>query len=196
MGRFGDLLLEVSRDPAMLIWLDNASNVKGSPNENFAREVMELFTMGHGNYTQQDVSEAARSLTGWTIDDSDHRSRFVFEPDYHDDGAKVLSRTIWILQAAKTSSRFSPAHPRPLPSSPASSRASSSAAIPRPPLAQSLQDLYASSAGDIREIVRAILLSDDFDQTADTPDMIKSPIELVVGAYRVAGSRIGCGRTT
>ncbi len=87
MGRFGDLLLAVSRDPAMLIYLDNASNVKGSPNENFAREVMELFTMGHGNYTQQDVTEAARAFTGWTIDAANH-NQFVFDPDAHDDGFK------------------------------------------------------------------------------------------------------------
>ena len=73
MGRFGDLLLEVSRDPAMLIWLDNATNVKDAPNENFAREVMELFTMGRGNYTQQDVTESARAFTGWTVDDPRHR---------------------------------------------------------------------------------------------------------------------------
>ena len=90
MGRFGDLLLEVSRDPAMLIWLDNASATsRGSPNENFAREVMELFTMGTVNYTQQDVTEAARAFTGWTIDPTNN-NRFVFDPYAHDDGAKTF----------------------------------------------------------------------------------------------------------
>jgi uncharacterized protein (DUF1800 family) len=64
-GKFKDLLLSVSKDPAMLLWLDNQYNVKGHPNENFAREVMELFTLGIGNYTETDVQEAARAFTGW-----------------------------------------------------------------------------------------------------------------------------------
>ena len=65
-GKFVDLLIAVSKDPAMLIWLDGQSNVKGHPNENWAREVMELFTLGIGNYTEQDVREGARASTGWT----------------------------------------------------------------------------------------------------------------------------------
>ncbi|MCE9559794.1 MAG: DUF1800 domain-containing protein, partial [Armatimonadetes bacterium] len=65
MGRFEDLLLEVSKDPAMLFWLDNQDNVKGKPNENFAREIMELFTLGVGNYTEKDIQESARAFTGW-----------------------------------------------------------------------------------------------------------------------------------
>ena len=89
MGRFGDLLLEVSRDPAMLLWLDNATNVKNAPNENFAREVMELFTMGRGHYTQNDVTEAARALTGWTVDAA-HYNSFTFKPEFHDDGVKTF----------------------------------------------------------------------------------------------------------
>ncbi len=68
LGYFGDLLHEVSKDPAMVIYLDNASNRKGQPNENFAREVMELFTLGEGNYKETDIKEAARAFTGWSID--------------------------------------------------------------------------------------------------------------------------------
>ncbi len=64
-GKFEDLLTNVSKDPAMLLWLDNEFNVKGHPNENFAREVMELFTLGIGNYTEHDVQEAARAFSGW-----------------------------------------------------------------------------------------------------------------------------------
>jgi len=65
-GKFGDLLMAVSKDPAMLYWLDNQENVAGRPNENFAREVMELFTLGIGHYTEKDIQEAARAFTGWT----------------------------------------------------------------------------------------------------------------------------------
>ena len=65
LGKFGPMLQEMSKEPAMLIWLDSNSNVKGKANENYAREVMELFTLGVGNYTEKDVQEAARAFTGW-----------------------------------------------------------------------------------------------------------------------------------
>ena len=67
-GPFGELLGAVVRDPALLIWLDAPSNRKGHPNENLARELMELFTLGIGHYTEDDVKEAARALTGWRVD--------------------------------------------------------------------------------------------------------------------------------
>src|SRR3990172_2068314 len=92
LGNFGDLLHAIARDPAMVIYLDSASNRKGQPNENFAREVMELFTLGEGHYTERDVKEAARAFTGWGIDPD--RGEFVFRPRAHDDGIKtVLGRT-------------------------------------------------------------------------------------------------------
>ncbi|MCS7066062.1 MAG: DUF1800 domain-containing protein, partial [Fimbriimonadales bacterium] len=67
VGNFQTLVLEVARDPAMLVWLDGFRNLKGKPNENFARELLELFTMGIGNYTEQDIREAARAFTGWSF---------------------------------------------------------------------------------------------------------------------------------
>ena len=70
-GNFRDLLVGVAQDPAMLVFLDAGRNVKGAPNENFAREIMELFTMGVGNYTEKDIREAARAFTGWIDDDLD-----------------------------------------------------------------------------------------------------------------------------
>ena len=92
LGYFGDLLHDVSKDPAMVIYLDNASNRKAQPNENFAREVMELFTLGEGNYSEQDIKEAARAFTGWSIDPD--TGEFVARPLIHDDGVKtVLGRS-------------------------------------------------------------------------------------------------------
>jgi hypothetical protein len=89
-GNFGDLLIDVARDPAMLAYLDAAQNVKGAPNENFAREVMELFTMGVGNYSERDIREAARAFAGWIDDDLS----FKVDPQKHDDGSKTfLGRT-------------------------------------------------------------------------------------------------------
>ncbi|MFV2067255.1 MAG: DUF1800 family protein [Pirellulales bacterium] len=85
-GPFGNLLRRVVKHPAMLIWLDAEANRKEHPNENLARELMELFTLGVGNYTETDVKEAARALTGWTVS----RGRFRFVEAYHDDDEKSI----------------------------------------------------------------------------------------------------------
>jgi uncharacterized protein (DUF1800 family) len=87
LGNFGDLLREVSKSAAMLNFLNNNQNRKGHPNENFAREVMELFTIGRGNYTEKDVKEAARAFTGWGANPN---GAFIFRKAVHDDGAKTL----------------------------------------------------------------------------------------------------------
>lgn len=88
LGNFGTMLHAVAKDPAMLQYLDGASNRKGRPNENFAREVMELFTLGEGHYTQHDVTEAARALTGWGLDPDTIET--VWHPNLHDDGVKTV----------------------------------------------------------------------------------------------------------
>src|SRR5438093_9190409 len=107
MANWRDLLLEVSKDPAMLVWLDQAQSRREHPNENFARELMELFTLGEGHYTEEDVKEAARAFTGWTMAlDGDRASRtpgpmmllrvaagsakpaYTFRRAWHDDGDK------------------------------------------------------------------------------------------------------------
>jgi uncharacterized protein (DUF1800 family) len=87
LGNFGDLLKEVSKSPSMLQFLNNQQNRKGRPNENFAREVMELFTMGRGNYTENDVKEAARAFTGWGFN---LQGEFVFRENQHDKGSKTF----------------------------------------------------------------------------------------------------------
>ena len=89
-GNIRDLAIQVAQNPAMLYFLDAQYNVKGAPNENFAREVMELFTMGVGNYSEKDVREGARAFTGWYFDNL----TFKFDAEKHDDGAKTfLGRT-------------------------------------------------------------------------------------------------------
>ena len=84
LGNFATLLHAVSRDPAMVIYLDNASNRRDKPNENFAREVMELFTLGEGHYGETDIREAARAFTGWSIDPE--TAAFRWRPFIHDTG--------------------------------------------------------------------------------------------------------------
>ena len=87
LGNFGDLLKEVSKCPSMLQFLNNQQNKKSHPNENFAREVMELFTMGRGNYSENDIKEAARAFTGWGFN---LQGEFVFRKQVHDDGSKTF----------------------------------------------------------------------------------------------------------
>jgi uncharacterized protein (DUF1800 family) len=108
VGNFRDLLVEVAKDPAMIIWLDGRLNTKTKPQENFGREIMELFTMGLGNYTEQDVYAAARVFTGWTIEGVDGARvsadnnanpngyyRFVFQQNQHDTNAKEFTFAIY-----------------------------------------------------------------------------------------------------
>ena len=88
LGRFDGLLHAVGKDPAMVVYLDSATNRRGSPNENFAREVMELFTLGEGHYSEQDVKEAARAFTGWSIEPA--TGEFRWRPFAHDSGSKTV----------------------------------------------------------------------------------------------------------
>ncbi|MDP2823445.1 MAG: DUF1800 domain-containing protein [Sulfuritalea sp.] len=88
LGRFGELLHAVGKDPAMVVYLDSATNRKGSPNENFAREVMELFTLGEGHYSEQDIKQAARAFTGWSIEPES--GVFRWRPFAHDGGGKTV----------------------------------------------------------------------------------------------------------
>jgi len=185
MGSFGDLLLAVSRDPAMLIWLDNVTNVKNRPNENFAREVMELFTMGVGHYSQRDVTEAARAFTGWTLDYE--TGKYLFNADVHDDEAKTVLGKRGFFRGEDVIAILA-SRPETAAYIGAKLARSFLGGNPSPGLSQRLVDVYFSTGGMIRELVRAILLSDDFDQTADSADMVKSPIEIIVGARKSLGA--------
>lgn len=88
LGSFRDLLFGTAKDPAMIRYLDTGSNHKDRPNENYARELFELFTLGEGHYTEQDIKQAARAFTGWHIDPQ--TGRFRFNPYQHDEGVKQV----------------------------------------------------------------------------------------------------------
>jgi hypothetical protein len=90
LGKFRPFLLDMSKDTAMLVWLDSNRNVVGAPNENYAREVMELFSLGVGNYTEKDIREAARAFTGWHTDSAVNDEVFTYKPDEHDEGSKTV----------------------------------------------------------------------------------------------------------
>ena len=178
-GKFRDLLLAVAKDPAMLAFLDAGVNVKGAPNENFAREIMELFTMGVGNYTETDIKEAARAFTGWNFD----RLKFVVNPAQHDDSVKtVLGQTgrfdgekvIDILLAQPATADFI------------------AAKLYRyfvredlsPALQQQLGQLMRESHYDIAVFLETVFLSQDFYSAASTATRIKPPVELLISTYK------------
>ena len=182
-GRFPALLLAVSRDPAMLVWLDNRYNSKAHPNENYAREVMELFALGLGNYTEDDVKNAARAFTGWTLDPG---LNFVERPTIHDDGVKTfLGRTgnftgkdvIDIIVAQPISQRFIA---RKLLEYFVYSD-------PEPDLIEATASVYALSGFDIGRTVATILRSNVFFSARAYRALPKSPIEFAVGTLRTLG---------
>jgi len=181
-GRLRDLLVGILKDPAMLVYLDNGENVKSHPNENFGRELLELFTMGVGNYSEHDVREAARAFTGWTND----ALTFRFDAGQHDFGEKTfLGRSgpfdgediIDVILAQPVTAEFV-----------ASKlyryfvRDEVSAAVRK-----ELGDTFRSSGYHLKPLLKRIFLSKDFYSDASVATQIKSPVHLVVSTYRKLG---------
>lgn len=183
MGRFDDLLTAVYKDPAMLIWLDGRRNTAKAPNENYGREVMELFTLGHGNYTEDDVHANARAYTGWTLDASNNA---VFLPRLHDDGPKTLLGQTgnW---GADDSVRILASHPATGPF--LAGKLWSFFASDKQPtgIVNKMASIYYSSNHNIREMVRAMLMSLEFYSDATKTGHIKSPTEFIVTSINTLG---------
>jgi len=181
LGKFRPFLLAMSKDPAMLVWLDSNSNVRGTPNENYAREVMELFSLGVGHYTEKDIREAARAFTGWHTDDD----QFEFVPKLHDDGAKtVLGRTgnwdgqdiIRIVLDRDDAARFMV---RKL-----YRYFISETANPPDALLEPLAASFRNSDYDIAAVVKALLSSRHFFSAHAYRQRIKSPLEFTLSSVR------------
>jgi len=184
LGNFGTLLHAVAKDPAMIVYLDSVSNRRGQPNENFAREVMELFTLGVGHYTEQDVREAARAFTGWSLDRAS--GEFRFYPFLHDgeqktvlghsgnlDGDDVLD----ILLAQPATAEF------------VVTKLWHEFVSPQPDAAEvkRLAAVFRSEHYEIKPVLRALLVSDAFYARENRAALIKSPVELLVGTARQFG---------
>ena len=181
-GNFHELMLAVAKDPAMLAFLDAGVNVKGAPNENFAREIMELFTMGVGNYDEQDIREAARAFTGWNYVDL----QFVFNEHEHDGARKVfLGRSgefdgediiAMIMEQPATAEYIAGKIYR---------------FFVRTELSKELQSELGSvlRAADyeIATLLETIFLSKDFYSDASVGTHIKSPVELAISTYKKLG---------
>ena len=181
LGNFAEMLHAVSKDPAMLVYLDSASSRRGQPNENFAREVMELFTVGEGHYSEQDIREAARAFTGWSINPD--TGEFLWRPFAHDAGTKtVLGRSgsfngddvIDLLLAHPKTAEFVVA------------KLWREFVSPEPDFREVVRigALFRESDYDIRTALRALLVSDAFYSTQNRGTLVKSPVELVVGTMR------------
>ncbi len=180
LGNFRSLLLAVSKDPAMLVWLDNRYNNKAHPNENYAREVMELFALGLGNYTEDDVKNVARAFTGWTLD---KQLGFLYRDAAHDPGAKTIFGRTDAFTGEDVIDLIvqQPAHSRFLARKLLEFFVYSD---PEPELVEGLAQTYALSGCDLAKTVGTILRSNVFYSTRAYRAMPKSPIEFVIGLQR------------
>ncbi len=183
LGKFGPFLLAMSKDAAMLHWLDSNSNIKGKPNENYAREVMELFSLGVGHYTEKDIRQAARAFTGWHTDSDGFG--FEFNAKLHDDSVKtVLGQTgnwngddvLRIILNQPAAARFLV---RKLYRFYVSETNEPSDSFLEP-----LAESFRKSDYDISALVRTMLSSRHFFSDYAFRQRIKSPVEFVLGAVR------------
>tara|TARA_B100000686_G_scaffold56027_1_gene60345 strand:- start:2318 stop:3757 length:1440 start_codon:yes stop_codon:yes gene_type:complete len=209
--KLDQLLLKLSQDPAMIIWLDNVDNHNGAINENYGRELLELFSMGVGNYTEEDIKECSRAFTGWTVANSDYIKqlavrnsiwpygklawRYEFDANDHDSGAKTfLGETgnfngqdiIEIICKQPATARFIARHLYHF-------FVSDEPPVPQwpyippqdPDAIEQLEKVYFDSGYDLRAVLRALFLSDFFMSEGAYFKKIKSPAELVVGLLRL-----------
>lgn len=181
-GSFRDLMVAVAQDPAMLSFLDAGVNLKGAPNENFAREIMELFTMGVGNYSESDIREAARAFTGWNYVDLD----FVINEEQHDndikdflghsgnfDGVEIIDL---IMEQPVTAEYIATKIYRFFVREELSKA-----------LAKELGDTLRDADYHVATLLETIFLSKDFYSAPSVGSQIKSPVQLAVSTYRKLG---------
>ncbi|MEZ5989471.1 MAG: DUF1800 domain-containing protein [Planctomycetota bacterium] len=183
-GNFGELLHEVSRDPAMLLYLNNQQNRRGRPNENYAREVMELFTLGIGNYTEQDIKEAARAFTGWQVDG--RRGTFVFNRGQHDFGRKTFLGKEGNLGGEEVLDHLLE-QDACAPYVAGKVWTFLAAGQPDPELRAALGAVLAGSEWELKPLLRAILRSEAFYAPGVRGRQVKSPVEFVVSTVRMLG---------
>ncbi|MBC8116368.1 MAG: DUF1800 domain-containing protein, partial [Candidatus Saccharimonas sp.] len=178
-GNFGTLLKSVSKTPAMLRWLDGDENTKGHPNENFAREIMELFALGVGNYTEKDIQEAARSFSGWHV----REGTFWFNRLQHDDSPKTVFGKTGNFDGAQIVDLCL--------AQPACARFLAMKLLKMFVLANPTGEMIDAVAARLRHhnlvfapVMRELLTSQLFFEAAHRRAVIKSPLDLVVGSLR------------
>ncbi len=213
MGSFKNLLMELSRDPAMIVWLDNSENHNGSVNENYGRELLELFSMGVGNYTEHDVKEAARAFTGWTIGNTEYMTlksardsvwpygrlsfHFEYKEDDHDNGEKDFlghkgnlngKDIVDIICSQPAAAAFLSRHIYSFFVADEPPVPEWPYKPPRDPEAiAALSKVYFDSGYNITEMLRFLFKSDFFKSESARYQRVKSPAELVAGVLRLTG---------
>jgi uncharacterized protein (DUF1800 family) len=213
MGSFKNLLMELSRDPAMIVWLDNSENHNGSVNENYGRELLELFSMGVGNYTEHDVKEAARAFTGWTIGNTEYMTlksardsvwpygrlsfHFEYKEDDHDNGEKDFlghkgnlngNDIVDIICSQPAAAAFLSRHIYSFFVADEPPVPEWPYKPPRDPEAiAALSKVYFDSDYNITEMLRFLFKSDFFKSESARYQRVKSPAELVAGVLRLTG---------
>ena len=213
MGSLRTLLIELSKDPAMIAWLDNNDNHNGAINENFGRELLELFSMGVGNYTEQDIKECARAFTGWSIGNAEYMDQrvrrdsiwpygriawhFQYNPEDHDDGEKeFLGQTgrfngedvVDIICEQPATARFISRHLYHFFVADEPPVPQWPYTPPRDPEAiERLSSTYFESSYDIGSMLRALFNSDFFRSEESWYEKVKSPAEVVAGVLRLSG---------
>jgi len=205
-GKFGDLLKSVSREPAMCQWLDTTANLAGHPNENFAREVLELFTIGIGNYSETDVKEAARAFTGWGIRyvvfepgaenlqatakawvaESRPMITYAFSPDLHDSGPKtILGRTQnWTGEEVLA---HLASHPKTSQLIAGKLWGFFGSGHASPEATTAMAATFTSTGGDIRQTLLTMVKHPEFWAEKHVRSIIKSPVDFVVPILRQTG---------
>ncbi|HUQ28608.1 MAG TPA: DUF1800 domain-containing protein [Usitatibacter sp.] len=186
LGNFATLLHAIAKDPAMLVYLDNAGSRKQAPNENFAREVMELFTLGEGHYGEQDVKEAARAFTGWSLDRE--TGEFTYRRIWHDYGSKTVlghsgrldgDEVLDVLLARPETARFIAA------------KVWREFVSPTPDAGEVARwaGVFRDARYEVTPLIRAALMSDAFWSPENRGALVKSPLDLVVGTLRTFAIR-------
>lgn len=183
LGNFAVLLKEIARDPAMLIYLDGARSVARQPNENFARELLELFTLGEGHYGEADIKQAARAFTGWGID---RDGKFTLRADQHDDGEKRVLGKVGNLDGDDVLDVVL-AQPQTAVTIVKKLWREFVSLTPDEGETARLADLFRTGNYEIRPLLRALFESRFFRDPANRGSLIKSPIDLVVGSVHVLG---------
>jgi len=185
LGPFGALLDAVARDPAMLRWLDNETNRRGHANENFARELFELFTLGVGEYTEKDIHEAARAFTGWTI----LHDRFHFSAAQHDDGEKSVLGASGRLSGEEVL--------RIALDQPACGRFLAGKLLrefvtpePDPAVAAALGRRLRETGYDVGAALAELLSSRYFFDRSHRRALVRSPVDFAVGSARALGGGV------
>ena len=211
LGRLDNILLRLSRDPAMIIWLDNIDNHHGATNENYGRELLELFSMGVGNYSEDDIKECSRAFTGWTVANTDYTKqlavrnsiwpygklawRYEYRDDDHDDGPKTFLEEsgnfngediIDIICKQPATARFISRHMYHF-------FVADEPPVPqwpyKPPrdieAIELLEDTYFESGYNIEEMLRVLFNSEFFKSEDCRYSKVKSPTELVAGVLRL-----------